>query len=275
MEAGLDEPRLRVVRHEQGKGVAQARNAGIAAARGEWVAFLDDDDLWSPRKLRVQLDAARAVNAGFAYAGVVSVDVEGTVNYAFALPDPDGLVQEILSRSVLPAGCSNVVARADLLRELGGFDEELFQLSDWDLWIRLAQAAPAAACEEILVGYVEHPANMLLTDDRDVTREFDHLRDKHRRSREAQGVELDRVTFMHWVAWGYLRRGRRLRAAGVYLRCGLGNRRVRDVGLAAGFALRAIVPVSSGRRLLHAIAPPDGADAPAPLVPPAWLARYG
>src|SRR2546421_12955356 len=50
----IDE-RVRVIRHPSSRGVAAARNSAIAAARGEWLAFLDDDDLWAPHKLRIQL----------------------------------------------------------------------------------------------------------------------------------------------------------------------------------------------------------------------------
>ncbi|MFL5884580.1 MAG: glycosyltransferase family 2 protein, partial [Thermoleophilaceae bacterium] len=50
--AGIENDRLRFLRHEQNRGVAAARNTGIEAARHEWLAFLDDDDLWAPNKLR-------------------------------------------------------------------------------------------------------------------------------------------------------------------------------------------------------------------------------
>jgi glycosyltransferase involved in cell wall biosynthesis len=270
----MDEPRLRVLRHDRALGVAAARNAGIAAARGEWVAFLDDDDLWSPQKLRLQIDAARSIGAGWAYASTVSVREDRSVAYVFPLPDPAGLARELLSRSVVPAGCSNVIVRTELVRELGGFDEDLFQLADWDLWIRLARVAPPAACPDILVGYLEHPRNMLLTDERDVTKELDLLDTKHRELRSRHGVELDRATFLHWVAWGHLRGGRRLQAARVFLRCGLSERRPRDVALAAAFALRSIVPVSSARRVLHAVAPPRGVEVAVPVAPPPWIARH-
>jgi hypothetical protein len=114
---------------------------------------------------------------------------------------------------------------------------------------------------------------MLLTDERDVMRELDVLEEKHRNTRVDAGVELDRRTFMHWVAWGHLRRGHRVRAAEMYLRSGWENRSPRDVALAAAFALRAIVPVASARRALHALAPPSARPA-APVTPPPWLARY-
>jgi glycosyltransferase involved in cell wall biosynthesis len=267
--AELAEPRVRVVRHERSLGVAQARNAGIAAARGEWVAFLDDDDLWSPHKLRRQIDAAREAGAGFAYAGVVSVTEDGAVNYPFVLPDPDALLDDLLERSSLPAGCSNVIARTDLVRRLAGFDERLFQLADWDLWIRLAHESPAAACHDVLVGYLEHAENMLLTHQRDVTKELEQIEAKHSALRQARGVDLDGVTFLHWVAWGYLRRGCRLRAARVYLRCGLEHRRLHDVMLAVAFALRSVVPIGWIRRRFA-----SRVERGAPAAPPAWLADF-
>src|SRR5213592_4830183 len=61
--AEITDTRVRVIRHERARGVAQARNAGIGAARGTWIALLDDDDLWAPDKLRTQLDTATSEGA--------------------------------------------------------------------------------------------------------------------------------------------------------------------------------------------------------------------
>jgi glycosyltransferase involved in cell wall biosynthesis len=215
--AELTDPRLRIVRHAESRGVARARNAGIAIARGEWLAFLDDDDVWSPRKLRLQLDAAEAAAAPFVYGGAAAVAEDRSWLYSLAPTDPAVLARTLLSRNVLWGGCSNVVARTALVRQAGGFDEALFQLADWDLWIRLTQAAPAAACPDVLVGCIVHPGSMLLTSQDDVLDELRYLEEKHRRTREASGVRVHRALFRRWVASGHLRAGRRARAARIFL----------------------------------------------------------
>jgi glycosyltransferase involved in cell wall biosynthesis len=267
----ISDPRLRVLRNDVSLGVAAARNRGIAEARGRWVSFLDDDDLWSPRKLRAQLDAAADVDAVFAYAAGGALDFEYRFLYAVAPPDPATITRELLRWNVIWCGCSNVMARTDVAHELGGFDERLFQLADWDLWIRLALAGPAAAVQEVLVGYVIHAENMLLTDRRDVFPELEYLAQKHRAANEAFGVELDRALFSRWVARGHRRAGRRLEAARTYLRSA---RRNHDLG-AIPRALGALTPesvVEVSRRL--AATERRSALRPLSVPEPGWVARF-
>jgi glycosyltransferase involved in cell wall biosynthesis len=262
--------RLRVVRHERPRGVARARNAGIEAARGEWIAFLDDDDLWAPRKLRVQLDAADAQGALFSYGGAAWVAEDRSWLYSLAPADPDLLASMLLERNVLWGGCSNVAVRSDLVRALGGFDERLFQLADWDLWIRLSQAGRACAWPEVLVACIEHQRSMLLTTADDVFAEFDYLDAKHRAAREAAGLRLDRRIFTRWVALGHRRSGRRFRAARLYLAGAVKNRDPLNLvrAVAAPLGER---PVEWARRVTGRSPGSRRSDFPSE---PSWLARY-
>jgi glycosyltransferase involved in cell wall biosynthesis len=207
--AALGDPRVVVVRREPPNGVAGARNLGVARARGTWLAFLDDDDLWAPRKLRAQLDAAAAAGAGFAYSGVVHLDKHRRhVVFVGKAPDPVDLGRRLLVHNVIPGGCSNAIVRADVVARVGAFDERLAELADWDLWTRAAAVTGAARVREYHVGYLEHEQNMLFRDKPRLKKELDYLRDKHADARREHDVQLDRRYFRGWVGYQYRRAAR-------------------------------------------------------------------
>ncbi|MGZ4692177.1 MAG: glycosyltransferase family 2 protein, partial [Acidimicrobiales bacterium] len=131
-------PCVRLVRRESGGNVSAARNAGIAATAAPWLAFLDDDDVWAPGKLERQLAAARAhAEAPWVVCGEVGFGPEREM--LWVTPAVEGLDygRELLGGNVVPGGASGVVARTAVVRRLGGFDEQLANFADWDLWIRL------------------------------------------------------------------------------------------------------------------------------------------
>jgi glycosyltransferase involved in cell wall biosynthesis len=237
--AALGDPRVTVLRNASSCGVARARNRGIERAAHPWVAFLDDDDRWSPDKLRVQLDRARAEKADFVYtAGVAVAAGDGRVLYASPAFSPEEMRRSIRSRNLVFAGSSNVLARTALVRRLGGFDEALHHIADWDMWIRLTQAGRPAACPEPLVAYVVHETNMHRTAIDGAVREGRILRAKHAQS--SLPGRFDPVVFRGWIADGQAYSGRQGRAALTFAVTAVRHRSRSDLRHAVGSALRAV-----------------------------------
>lgn len=194
--------RVVVLRHEKSAGVAAARNTGLATARAPWVAFLDDDDRWHPDKTAMQLRALAADrSAQWCFTAACTRDVVGRVVCVERVSMSDApLERQLLVGNVVPGGGSSVLARTDFVRRLGGFDETFQTLADWDLWIRLATASPAAVVNSVLVDYLINPAGMS-ANDAVITDEFDLLRQKHADAAARLGVAFDEIQFLRYVAF--------------------------------------------------------------------------
>ena len=156
--ASLRDPRVRTVRNATPVGVSAARNAGIAVARGDWLAFVDDDDVWFPGKLRAQLDAAEAAGASWVFAGALTFG-DGPQIWALTPADPAAVV-DLPWRNTVPGGGSNTIVRREALDAVGGFDTVASIVADWDMWIRLLQHDDPAVVTTPLVGYRRHATNM-------------------------------------------------------------------------------------------------------------------
>lgn len=270
--ARLDDPRIRVLRQAERVGLSRARNIGAASARGEWIAFLDDDDLWAPTKLSTQLATARREGADFVHTASVSVDgtTLGMLGVEPALA-PEAILPALLRSNCLPAGSSNIVVRRAFLEEVGGWDEELSHITDWDLWIRMAAAGRAASSPEALVGYVRHGRSMGVADASDFTPELTHMLAKLGAAAAAPGPGPDARAVAYWRAHLHRVAGRRRAASLVYLRAGVRHRHPASL-LRAAAVLLGDGLMSRGRRAATRLSRRPAPVAPPPVMPePEWL----
>ncbi|MCZ2830865.1 glycosyltransferase [Modestobacter sp. VKM Ac-2986] len=192
----LDLPGVRVLRHERSKGVSAARNAGLALVTTPYTAFVDDDDLWAPTKTADQL-AAMAATAGARWSCSGALHVDRALDVVtYHAPPPSGRVDDaLLEMNVVPGGGSGLLVETALAREVGGFDETISILADWDFDLRLALASPVASVDRPLVGYFVHPDSMF-HDPLGVMRELTHLARVHGRLPDGRSFAADR-------AWWY------------------------------------------------------------------------
>ncbi|HEY6346235.1 MAG TPA: glycosyltransferase family A protein [Bryobacteraceae bacterium] len=140
--ASHSDPRLRYLQKPNG-GPSSARNTGIAAARGEWLAFLDADDLWLPNCLASQLalleregTAAAAVPDGFVF-GDSPLAGKRLSEIKECQPGLVTLTEMLAGRSSPPYCC---VAKRAAIERIGGFDESFKRSEDYDLYLRLLLA---------------------------------------------------------------------------------------------------------------------------------------
>ena len=230
--AALTDERVRVLRNDSPTGVANARNRGIEAAGGDWVAFLDDDDFWAPDKIRSQLDGCAAAEADYSYTGLVTTDAPLELRRVSAPAPTEGLERALLGMNVIGAP-SSVMVRRSLLERAGGFDPDFSILADWDLYIRLSAAGRPAACEAPLTAYLTHPTNMHL-DAPAALEEFRRLRSKHAALARSVGVKLGDDRWWGWIAGSLRRSGHRFKGATLFLWLGLRFARPHLVARAAG-----------------------------------------
>lgn len=152
----IPDPRVKLIRLESNAGISAARNVGIQASRTRWVAFQDSDDEWLPRKLELQMRKLDEEPSAVAcYCGMLIVGEPGSEQdrsvIAYHPPLQKMSVSGDISVSILfdsLLSTQTIIARRDVLNALGGFDEALKALVDWDLAIRMAQVGPILLADE-------------------------------------------------------------------------------------------------------------------------------
>ncbi|UOO94991.1 glycosyltransferase [Halococcus dombrowskii] len=175
-----DDPRVKYIRHEENRGGSAARNTGIDAAEGKFIAFLDDDDEWRSDKLAAQLDAYERTTSdtGIVYTGIENVDMDGQTN-SIKTPQIEGDVTKELLLHNFIGSFSAVMVDRETIEQTGLLDERFPSWQDWEYYIRLSQEAQFAAVPEPLV--IRHnEAHEQISDDFEtkLTKTYPLLRDR-------------------------------------------------------------------------------------------------
>ncbi len=158
----LGDARVTVLAHDHTANKSRLRNAGLARARAEWIAFIDSDDRWLPQKLERQL-VFHAANRGvrWSYTGRVMIDADGNLMPAVLfkpwMPHSGRILERVLSLDANIA-LPSVMAERALLNEVDGFDEARGSAEDYDLWVRLAERCECGVLDDPLLEVRKHRA---------------------------------------------------------------------------------------------------------------------
>lgn len=148
---------------QQNQGVSAARNNGAAAGTGEFIAFLDADDVWLPEKIAKQIERFTAEpTLGLVHVGVDEIDAGGT-SLLHRLEGSEGDAVEdllMLGRKGVLGGGSGLMVPRMVFDEIGGFDMRLSTSADFDLFVQIASRYRVGFVDEILIRYRIHNSNM-------------------------------------------------------------------------------------------------------------------
>jgi glycosyltransferase involved in cell wall biosynthesis len=180
----MTDRRISVLELHHSGHIGCLRNAGVKACNGEWLAFLDSDDVWVPKKLELQLDALRQSGGKWCYGNFELMNESGQtipVKAGKYRPLSGWIIRQLLTTEAAVTMCSVMVKRS-LFNEVGGFssDSRLQYRGDYELGLRLALKEEVTALPDVLVRVLEHEG-----------RSTSGLRDGHERTALAYEIFLD------------------------------------------------------------------------------------
>lgn len=146
--------RVNYVQQPENMGACVARNRGLGLAKGEFISFLDDDDVYVTNRIEKMIPLFKE-NVVLAYSGSVIINKKiNTKKYYFNENESRKKdIQKEIMKSNFIGSTSLVMVRTSALRKIGGFDPQMVAFQDWDVWIRMAKEGMLSYTTEPLVNY--------------------------------------------------------------------------------------------------------------------------
>lgn len=151
----IREGRVVLIPNARSKGACGARNTGIAAAHGELIAFLDDDDRWLPGKLAAQVNLLAHTKYVAALCQYIDIDLAFGHARRCRASNPIWTREQALGGEC-PTSTSLVLVQRQVLLDAGLFDERLPSFQDFDMWLRCLEFGDFAYVDQALVEFVQH-----------------------------------------------------------------------------------------------------------------------
>lgn len=151
------ENNIHIIKHEQNMGGSVARNTGIYAAKGEYIAFLDSDDEWLPNKLSEQMKIIRKdKEVGMVYTNYYLVDQDtNKIMSLYTNKHINNVLYNLLFCNFI-GSTSTILVKKDCMMKICGFDANLPSCQDWDIYIRIAHLYKIVGIDEPLIKYYIH-----------------------------------------------------------------------------------------------------------------------
>ena len=150
------EKRIQYIHYSPAKGGNYARNKGVKNSRGEFIAFLDDDDEWLPEKLELQVAKIREdPECVLVYTGIRVVYVNECIEYS-SIPKANGDLSKVLLFNNIIGSTSTPLIKKSVLDNSGLFDEQLGALQDYDLWLRISEFGKVLEIPKEMVNYYNY-----------------------------------------------------------------------------------------------------------------------
>ncbi|KKK38894.1 glycosyl transferase family 2 [Mesobacillus campisalis] len=135
-----EDNRIRFYKNVQNLGVSETRNRAISIAEGQWIAFLDSDDIWENNKLEIQMDYVRKLNAEFVFTGSRFINEEGKYfKGIFEVPDVVSY-ERLRKHNVI--SCSSVLLKKDFFKEIKMENDSMHE--DYAVWLRVLRTGVLA-----------------------------------------------------------------------------------------------------------------------------------